>query len=273
LSETFGFLGAGNMAEAFCTGMVQKGGVSPSAIWACDVRPRAEIGWLDRLGILGFGSAEQVARKASTLVVAVKPKDVPALLQGLAASVPGADLQDKRIISIAAGLSTAKLEGYLAPAACPVVRVMPNTPAMVGLGASAYCLGRRASEADAAVTEAMLRSLGLAVQVDETQMDAVTALSGSGPAYVFLFMEALQAAGERLGLDPEVSFSLASQTLRGAAVMVAQRGDTPGRLREKVTSPGGTTAAALKVFEDAAFRELVAKAMQAAAERSRELGK
>jgi pyrroline-5-carboxylate reductase len=150
---------------------------------------------------------------------------------------------------------------------------MPNTPAMVGMGASAYCLGTRAGEADAQVAEAMLKSLGLAVRVKESAMNAVTALSGSGPAYVFLMAEAMAAGGEALGLNPETAFSLACQTLLGSGEMLRRRQDTPARLREKVTSPGGTTAAALKVFEERGFRSMVAEAMKAAALRSAELGK
>jgi pyrroline-5-carboxylate reductase len=273
MAETFAFLGAGNMAEAFCTGMVQKGGIPASSIQASDIRPAVEIAWPSRLGIALHGSALEAARSAGTLVVAVKPKEVPGLLQGLLQGLGTEALGKKRIISIAAGITTGKIRALVAPALCPVVRVMPNTPAMVGLGASAYCLAQGAGDADAEVAEKLLKTLGLAVRVDEGAMDAVTALSGSGPAYVFLFAEALAAGGEALGLDPETAFSLASQTLLGAAEMVRRRQDSPARLREKVTSPGGTTAAALKVFEDQGLRALVAKAMQAAAKRSAEMGK
>jgi pyrroline-5-carboxylate reductase len=266
-------MGAGNMAEAFCTGMVQKGGIPAASICASDLRPASEIAWPARLGVALRGSAVEAARDASTLVVAVKPKDVPGLLQGLREGLGAEALGKKRIISIAAGIATGKIKALVAPAACPVVRVMPNTPAMVGLGASAYCLAEGAGEADAQVAEALLKTLGLAVRVEEGAMDAVTALSGSGPAYVFLFAEALAAGGEALGLGPETAFSLASQTLLGAAEMVRRRQDTPARLREKVTSPGGTTAAALKVLEDQGLRATVAQAMKAAAQRSAELGK
>jgi pyrroline-5-carboxylate reductase len=273
MPEIFAFMGAGNMAEAFCTGMVQKGGFQPSNLRASDIRLAAEIAWPARLGVSLRSTAADAARDASTLVVAVKPKDVPALLQSLLRDLGPDALGEKRIISIAAGMATGKIESMVAPAACPVIRVMPNTPAMVGMGASAYCLGTRAGEADAQVAEAMLKSLGLAVRVKESAMNAVTALSGSGPAYVFLMAEAMAAGGEALGLDPETAFSLACQTLLGSGEMLRRRQDTPARLREKVTSPGGTTAAALKVFEERGFRSMVAEAMKAAALRSAELGK
>ena len=204
-------------------------------------------------------------RSSDIVVLSVKPQSFPELLSKLKISA------NQLVISIAAGIMLKKIEAQLGKV--PLIRVMPNTPALLAEGASAYCLGGSADETHAADAEALLGCLGLVVRVNEEQMDAVTALSGSGPAYAFLFMEALQAAGQKLGLDAETSFKLAAQTLKGASAMISKGDDTPARLREKVTSPGGTTAAALKAFEDAGFRDIVLKAMTAARDRGAELGK
>jgi pyrroline-5-carboxylate reductase len=257
------FIGAGNMGEAMIRGLLKAGLAEAADITAAD--PRAMH--LASLGVQAVPEALPAADRADIVVLAVKPQSLPELLKSLKGGLQPRQL----VISIAAGVRLATFEAELG--ALPLIRVMPNTPALVGQGASAYCLGGAAGEAHAADAEALLGCLGLVLRVEESQIDAVTALSGSGPAYVFLFMEALQAAGEKLGLDAETSFLLASQTITGAAAMIAQRAVTPARLREKVTSPGGTTAAALKAFEEAGLREIVLKAMTAARDRGVELGK
>lgn len=261
------FIGAGNMGEAMLRGL-SRAGTPASRLHAYDVRQ-------DRLQSLardaGFSpqpSLSDAVHAGQLVVLATKPQAFGDLLAQVAPHLrPG-----QAVLSIAAGIRLERLQAAFG-AATPLIRVMPNTPGLIGQGVSAYCLGAAAGPEHAALAEAVLAPLGAVVQVRETDMDAVTALSGSGPAYVFLFMEALQAAGERMGLAPEATFLLASQTLAGAAAMVQRREKSPAELRVAVTSPGGTTAAALKVFEDAGFRDLVARALVAARDRGAELGR
>jgi len=266
-SPSISFIGAGNMGEAMLRGLA-KAGLPPARLRAFDLRQ-------DRLQALaveaGFNAHFDLAsavNAADVVVLATKPQSFGELLAQLAPLLK----PQQTILSIAAGVPLAKLAAAFGPAQ-PLIRVMPNTPGLIGQGVSAYCLGGGAGEQHAAVAEIILGPLGLVLRVKESDMDAVTALSGSGPAYVFLFMEALQAAGVKLGLSEQASFDLAAQTLVGASAMVLARSKSPADLRVAVTSPGGTTAAALKVFEDAGFRDLVAKALQAASDRSVELGR
>jgi pyrroline-5-carboxylate reductase len=261
------FIGAGNMGEAMLRGLASYGHPR-QALRAFDLR-------LDRLRELasatGFTAVESLAavvEGADIVVLAVKPQAFGGLLVELGTLVR----PTQTVVSIAAGVRLSRIEKARGPGT-PLVRVMPNTPGLIGQGVSAYCLGESAHEAHALQAEALLKPLGKVARVRESDMDAVTALSGSGPAYVFLFMEALQAAGERMGLDPEASFVLASQTLAGAAAMIQKREKSPAELRVAVTSPGGTTQAALAVFEEAGFRGLVEKALLAAQERSVQLGR
>jgi len=197
-------------------------------------------------------------------VVAVKPGDVAAACGALTSAGVG------RVLSIAAGVTLARLEGWLP--GLPVVRAMPNTPALVGAGASAVAPGSAAGEDELAWAEAILGAVGIVVRVPESLLDAVTGLSGSGPAYVFLVAEALIEAGVLVGLPRDVSVRLAVQTLLGSARLLAETADGPEALRAAVTSPGGTTAAGLRALEDRAVRAAFLEAVVAATERSRELG-
>lgn len=259
------FIGAGNMGEAMIKGLLKSGLALPGDLAACDL-DLAKLEQLKPLGVETMADAGDAAPICEMAVLATKPQGFPDLFKAL----KGAFQPRQLIVSIAAGIPIRKIEEGLGK--LPVVRVMPNTPALLGLGASGYCLGSLATAEHAMDVEELLNCFGISERVDESQMDAVTALSGSGPAYVFLFMEALQEAGHKLGLDAEASFRLASQTLKGAAAMIEERKDSPSRLREKVTSPGGTTAAALKAFEDGKLKELVLQALTAARDRGRELG-
>lgn len=201
---------------------------------------------------------------APAAVIAVKPADAAAACRSL--GLVG------RVLSIAAGVTCAALETAL-PAGTAVVRAMPNTPALLGAGAAAIAPGSTAAEDDLAWAESVLGSVGVVVRVDEADLDAVTGLSGSGPAYVFHLAEGLIAAGEAVGLDPEISRTLALQTILGAARMLTETGDTPAALREAVTSPKGTTAAGLAVLAESGFLDALAGAVAAATERSRQLGR
>jgi pyrroline-5-carboxylate reductase len=205
-----------------------------------------------------------VPPRSEGVVLAVKPFDVPEASAAIAATAP------RRVLSIAAGVTIAQLEKLLGT--IPVLRAMPNTPALVGAGAAALAPGHHAEPADMEWAEGVLASVGLVVRVTEKMLDAVTGLSGSGPAYVFLVAEALVDAGVAAGLDRETSAALTRQTLLGSARLLDESGDLPEALRAAVTSPGGTTAAALRVLEQRAVRAAFLDAVLAATERSRELG-
>ena len=211
----------------------------------------------------GLGLAEALAAAASALV-AVKPPLVPEVCRRLG------ELGVRRILSIAAGVHLAAMEAEV-PAGTAVVRAMPNTPSLVGRGAAAIAGGSAAGDDDLTWAESILGAVGTVVRVDEASLDAVTGLSGSGPAYVFLVAEALIDAGVEQGLARPVATDLAVQTLRGAAELLAT-GESPAELRAAVTSPGGTTAAGLRALESAAIRAAFASAVAAATQRSRELG-
>src|SRR5579862_7448326 len=198
-------------------------------------------------------------------VIAVKPVDVPDAAGALVAARP------RRVLSIAAGVATAHLEAVLGD--IPVLRAMPNTPALIGAGAAALAAGRTAGPADMEWAEGVLASVGVVVRVTEKMLDAVTGLSGSGPAYVFLVAEALVDAGVAAGLDRDTSALLTRQTLLGSARLLDESGDLPEALRAAVTSPAGTTAAGLRVLEQRSVRAAFLDAVLAAAERARELGR
>lgn len=255
-------VGGGRMGEALVGGLLTAGGLRLAdvrIVEAVDDR-RAELA--ERFP--GIDVAGEVVAAEGT-VVAVKPGDVAAACRALAS------VGWSRVLSIAAGVTTAALEAHLAPGA-PVVRAMPNTPALVGMGASAIAGGRAATEADLDWAEGLLGAVGTVVRVEEPLLDAVTGLSGSGPAYVFLVAEALIEAGVLAGLPQEVSQALSVQTLLGAATLLARGDDGPEALREAVTSPGGTTAAGLRVLEQHGVRAAFLEAVAAATARSRQLG-
>jgi len=260
------FIGAGNMGEAMLRGLAASG--HPRRLLrACDLRQERLQALAAEAGFTAMAGLAEAVDGADIVVLATKPQSFAGLLAELGPLVRAS----QTVLSIAAGVRLGRLQAALAPGT-PLVRVMPNTPGLIGQGVSAFCTGEHAGDPQAAQAEALLRPLGKVLRVREEDMDAVTALSGSGPAYVFLFMEALQSAGARMGLSPDAAFLLAAQTLTGAAAMIQAGGKSPAELRTAVTSPGGTTAAALAVFEDAGFRALVERALLAARDRSLELG-
>jgi pyrroline-5-carboxylate reductase len=266
VDQTVAFIGAGNMAGALIRGLIGTGTVPADRIVAADP-DRAR---LDALGSeLGVRTAEdnaQALRSADVVVLATKPQVFPSVLPALGASLR----PDALVVSIAAGISTKIIEGSL-PAGARVVRTMPNTPALVGVGATAIAGGKHATDADLALVETLFQSVGLCVRVPESQIDAVTGLSGSGPAYVFAMIEALRDAGVREGLSEETSLQLAAQTVLGAARLLFEQNEPPETLRERVTSPGGTTRAGLDALEASGFAEVLAGAVRAATRRSKEL--
>jgi len=255
-------VGGGRMGEALVGGLLQAGDLRPAEVRIVEAMPERRSDLSQR-----FAGVEVTGTPgpAAGTVLAVKPADVPAAARAVAAA------GTERALSIAAGVTLGALESALGPGV-PVVRAMPNTPALVGVGAAAIAGGSAAGEADLAWAEGLLGAVGTVVRVDEPLLDAVTGLSGSGPAYVFLLAEALMEAGVQAGLPAEISASLTVQTLLGAATLLAHSDEGPEALRAAVTSPGGTTAAGLRVLEERGLRTAVAEAVAAATERSRELG-
>lgn len=259
------FIGAGNMAEAIVSGMLAAEFCAPEKIIMTDIRPERLSGLADEYGI-SAAADNRVVENAEIVVLAVKPQAMDEVLKEIAPVLR----EETLVISIAAGVTSARIEKILG-GKHRVVRVMPNTPALVGQGASAIAAGTNADEADLEVTEAVLGCVGLTVRVEEKDLDAVTALSGSGPAYVFYLLEGMLAAAEQMGLDPATARSLALKTVEGAARLMEDSGEPAEALRAKVTSKGGTTAAAIQVLEEKGVKQAVVAALLAAHKRSIEL--
>ncbi len=266
-SLTIGFLGAGKMATALARGFINAGLVQAERISASDPIPAARDAFARETGATMVDSNQKAAAAADILVVAVKPDQVAGVLGELGKAV------EKRhvLISIAAGVTLASLESYCPPGT-RIVRVMPNTPALVGASASAYSLGQGASREDAALVQKLLGSVGLALEVKEKLIDAVTGLSGSGPAYGFIIIEALADGGVAAGLPRDVAQRLAAQTMLGAAKMVLETGQHPGALKDSVCSPGGTTIEAVHELEKGGLRGTLMTAVRAAADKAKQLG-
>lgn len=263
-----GFIGAGRMATALAQGLVRARFTTADRILAGDVEPRAQVSFARETGCATAASNVEAARGADVVVLAVKPQTMPAVLMELEPHLTTGQL----VVSIAAGVTLGALTGALG-ANARVVRVMPNTPCLVGKGASGYALGGGASSDDGALVQRLLATVGLAVELPERLLDAVTGLSGSGPAYAFQIIEALSDGGVRVGLPRDVATQLAAQTLLGAAEMVLTTGQHPAALKDAVASPGGTTIAGLAVLERAGLRAALIEAVSAATARSQELGR
>lgn len=255
-------IGGGKMAEALLGGMIDHGWARVDELHVVEPSPARQA---ELTATLPGLSIADTALPGIDAVIAVKPDVVSAILPALATAGV------RRVLSIAAGVRTGAIESGLGDGAA-VVRSMPNTPALVGQGAAAIAAGTHATAADLEWAHGILSAVGLVVTVEEPDLDAVTGLSGSGPAYVFHLAEGLIAAGIAEGLAPETADALARQTLLGAATLLSESGEDPAVLRTNVTSKGGTTAAGLAVFADANFLDLVADVVRAAAARSRELG-
>lgn len=256
-------VGGGKMGEALLAGLLARGWATAEQVRVVEVQPaRADALRAAHPGVVVAGEPSV----ADGHVVAVKPGDVETACRALAA-----EGSRSPVLSIAAGVPLARLEAALGPET-PTVRAMPNTPALVGAGAAAIAGGTCAAEEDLAWAESILGAVGTVVRVPESLLDAVTGLSGSGPAYVFLVAEALVEGGVLAGLPRPVSSALATQTLLGAAKLLDESGDGPEALRAAVTSPAGTTAAGLRALEQGGVRAAILDAVMAATERSRELG-
>jgi pyrroline-5-carboxylate reductase len=262
-----GFLGAGKMASALASGFVRAGLARAETVIASDPIAGARESFAKTLGTKVTAWNLDVVKFAQTLIIAVKPDQVAGLLREISEGVTSEHL----LVSIAAGVTLSKLEEALPPGS-RVVRVMPNTPALVGASASAFALGKSATIEDGETVTKLLSAVGVAYQVKESLLDAVTGLSGSGPAYVYTIIEALSDGGVACGLPREAATKLAAQTLLGSAKMVLETGMHPGALKDMVTSPGGTTIEGLHELEKAGVRAGLINAVRAATEKSKQLG-
>jgi pyrroline-5-carboxylate reductase len=261
-----GFIGAGNMGEALLKGLLKT--QKPEQIRVSARRPERVAELEKTYGVKG-GSNAEIASSSDVLLLCVKPQILDQVLRGLEVS-PGT-----LIISVAAGVPIAAIERRLQHGAGSpprVVRAMPNTPATVGAGATGIALSEHATDADLATAKMVFDSVGLTVVLEESQLDAVTGLSGSGPAYLFLIIEALSDAGVKVGLSRRASMQLAAQTVLGSAKLLIESGQHPGMLKDGVTSPGGTAIAGLHTLEAGGLRNVLMNAVEAATRRSRELG-
>lgn len=267
MSRRIAFIGGGNMARSLVGGLIRQGH-ERHELHVSEPNPELRAGLARDFGIVVHALNSAAAQLADTWVLAVKPQVMAAVLDELA---PVAVARAPLVVSIAAGVTHGRIAAALGPAA-RVVRTMPNTPAMIGAGITGLYAGADVGAAERAEVESLLASAGATVWIaDESLMDAVTAVSGSGPAYFFLLIEALAAAGARQGLPPETANTLALHTALGAARMAVESGEAAALLRQRVTSPGGTTAAALEAFARGGFAELVDQAVDAATRRGREL--
>lgn len=263
-----GFLGAGQMATALATGWARAGLLDLGRSLAADPVAAARERFTQACGVRAAGTNAEVAAGCDVLVLAVKPQVMAAVLAELRPHLAPRHL----VVSIAAGVTLGALADGLG-ADARVVRVMPNTPCLLGASASGYAAGPAATAADAALVGRLFGAVGVALPVPEPLLDAVTGLSGSGPAFVYVMIEALADGGVRVGLPRDAALKLAAQTVLGSARMVLETGQHPGLLKDAVASPGGTTIAGLHALERAGFRAALMDAVEAAAARATELGR
>ncbi|MGB5616182.1 MAG: pyrroline-5-carboxylate reductase [Desulfobacterales bacterium] len=275
---TIGFIGAGNMGEAFIDAVIQSGLLPAAKISVADVDP-GRLDYLNKkYGVTVLRDNGKLFQSCRMVVLAVKPQQMPAVLKDVSGR-RGYQLSERKlVISIAAGFAIRKMEEILYPPLdaesvrnLPIIRVMPNTPALVLSAVSGMSPNRFVTEEDARVARTLLQAVGEVIELEEEALDAVTALSGSGPAYVFYLVESMTEAGIQMGLEPATAASLAVATLRGAAKLLEASGEPPEELRRKVTSPGGTTAAAIDVFENRGFKSIIIAAIASATRRAQEL--
>ena len=268
LDKTIGFLGGGNMAEALIRGLIQGGVVTADRIVASGPRGDRLAELASQYAIETTGDNAVLVRKSDIVVLAVKPQ----ILERVVREIAGALQPGALVVSVAAGVDTSTIESHL-PSGARVVRAMPNMPALVRAGATAISRGRHATDADVLEAKAIFDAVGLTIVLDESQLDAVTGLSGSGPAYIFLILEALADAGVKVGLSRRNAQRLAAQTVMGSAKLLLDTDEHPGKLKDMVTSPGGTAIAGLHTLEEGGLRTTLINAVETATKRARELGR
>lgn len=264
-----GVIGCGKMGTALIQGAIRAGVVTFDEVVGCDSNLESRSAFVRVTSARATADLGEIAAASDVVLLCTKPQEVTAALAAFTQAAAG---ESKLIISIAAGVTLASLENSVAKN-FRVIRAMPNTPALVGRGAAGYCLGSRATVADGETAQSLLSAVGLAVAVPEKLMDAVTGLSGSGPAYIYLVIEAMADGGVSAGLPRQEALRLAAQTVLGAAAMVLETGEHPAILKDMVTSPGGTTIAGLAQLEAHGLRSALIEAVMAAARRAGELGK
>ena len=262
------FIGAGNMAEAIVRGMLGARLLPKESIHITDIDSGRLSHFANTYHVAGSNDNAKAVQGADVVVLCAKPQVLTDAMNGIKESLS----PDVLIVSIAAGVTTRTLESFF-DEAMRVVRVMPNTPALVGAGAGAFCCGTHATEEDARFVEIMFNSVGMIIRLEEPLMDAVTALSGSGPAYVFYLVEAMLDAAREMGMEQETARALTIATVQGAASMLKETGLEPHELRRRVTSKGGTTQAAIEVFQKADVHKTISAALKAAQVRSAELSR
>jgi pyrroline-5-carboxylate reductase len=267
------FIGGGNMGRALISGLLANG-FEPNQISVVESNAATALKLHEDFGVQGIAALEQIAldfSKNNVLVMAIKPQDFNVVAKGLASKLKHASAPGPLILSIAAGIRLKDMSRWLDHTRC--VRAMPNTPALIGKGITGLFADAAVDQSDRALAETICNAVGQAVWVSEEKlMDTVTALSGSGPAYVFAFLEAMQSAGEKLGLDTKTARKLAYATLEGATQLAHNSDEHAGVLRERVTSKGGTTAAALEVMRQQGWHEILEKAIDAASQRGKAMG-
>ena len=267
------FIGGGNMGRALISGLLANG-FEPNQITVVEANATTALKLHEDFGVQGIGALEQIAfdfSKNNVVVMAIKPQDFNVVAKGLASKLKHVSAPGPLILSIAAGIRLKDMSRWLDHARC--VRAMPNTPALIGKGITGLFADAAVNTSDRALAETICNAVGQAVWVSEEKlMDAVTAVSGSGPAYVFAFLEAMQSAGEKLGLDAQTARKLAYATLEGATQLAHNSEEHAGILRERVTSKGGTTAAALEVMKQHSWHEILEKAIDAASQRGKMMG-
>lgn len=261
------FIGSGNMAEALVRGLIRAGSADKDDIGTTDTRDEQLERFRTSFGVRVSKDNYAAAKEAEVIILSVKPQTMNRALDQIAAAVD----PQKLVISIAAGVPIAAIEHKLGRGA-RIIRAMPNTPALVGAGATAIASGEHATEHDMAIAKALFDAVGLTVTVEEALIDAVTGLSGSGPAYMFLIIEALSDAGVKVGLPRYTAQKLAAQTVLGSARLQIETGTHPGQLKDQVTSPGGTAIAGLHTLEAGGLRTTLINAVEEATNRARELG-
>ena len=266
--KTVGFVGAGNMGEALIKGLASAHLVPAASIAAADVRAERVQELARRFGIRAASDNAALVRESDVVILAVKPQIMAGVLREIAPALTGRPL----LISLAAGVSTATIQGVIGRYQ-RLVRVMPNTPALVLEGATAIARGADAPAEDLETAQEIFAAVGKTVVLDEELMDAVTGLSGSGPAYVAIVVESLADGGVKMGLDRATAMTLATQTVLGAARLLAETGLHPGALKDMVSSPGGTTIAGIAALEEGGLRTTLIRAVERATLRSRELGR
>jgi pyrroline-5-carboxylate reductase len=268
LGKTIAFLGAGNMAEALIKGLLRAKVAGPKEVLCSDRRAERGPELTERYGVRFSNDNLAAAQEADIVVLSVKPQAMNKLLDEIGPALN----ERKLVISIAAGVPLEAIERKVGHGV-RIIRTMPNTPALVGAGATAISRGEHATDADLAQAKALFDAVGKTAVVDEPLLDAVTGLSGSGPAYIFLVIEALSDAGVKVGLDRRIAQDLSAQTVLGSAKLLLETGEHPGKLKDQVTSPGGTAIAGLHTLEAGGLRTTLINAVEAATKRAHELGK